>query len=156
MASTGTAAGTCRSARDRKHPDRARRSCNALEDAGIPPAAVPAALARADWLRAELESEGGQASALGAATDRVDLSPDRLRLVISLSALALPVGSIDPRAAVLVREIPLQIKRRGVEVRVVIENAASAPAEPDPVLWREIRRAHRWFEALVSGQVGSI
>src|SRR5262249_61084574 len=32
----------------------------------------------------------------------------------------------------------------------------AAPAKPDPVLVKEIRRAHRCFQALVSGQIRSV
>ena len=64
--------------------------------------------------------------------------------------------AIDPQEAVLVRDVPLRIKRRGVEMRLVIEGRSASPTTPDPVLLKEIRRAHRCFEALVSGQVRSV
>src|SRR5260370_18025093 len=38
----------------------------------------------------------------------------------------------------------------------VIEGPSAAPAKPDPVLVKEIRRAHRCFQALVSGQARSV
>src|SRR5207244_13094383 len=44
-----------------------------------------------------------------------------------------------------------RIKRRGVEMRLVIKGRSASPTTPDPVLLKEIRRAHRCFEALVSG-----
>ena len=56
----------------------------------------------------------------------------------------------------LLRDVPLRIKRRGVEMRLIIEGPPASPTTPDPVLLKEIRRAHRCFEALVSGQVGSV
>ena len=62
----------------------------------------------------------------------------------------------DPQEAVLVRDVPLRIKRRGVEMRLVIEGPSASPRTPDPILLKEIRRAHRCFEALVSGQVRSV
>jgi hypothetical protein len=58
--------------------------------------------------------------------------------------------------AVLIRDVPLRIKRRGVEMRLVIEGPSANSTDPDPVLLKEIRRAHRCFEALVSGQAGSV
>jgi hypothetical protein len=57
---------------------------------------------------------------------------------------------------VLLRDVPLRIKRRGVEMRLIIEGPPASPTTPDPVLLKEIRRAHHCFEALVSGQVGSV
>jgi site-specific DNA recombinase len=41
-------------------------------------------------------------------------------------------------------------------MRLVIEGRSASPTTLDPVLLKEIRRAHRCFEALVSGQVGSV
>src|SRR5260221_8914237 len=38
----------------------------------------------------------------------------------------------------------------------VIEGPSAAPANPDPVLLKEIRRAHGCFQALVSGQARSV
>src|SRR5260221_6239731 len=38
----------------------------------------------------------------------------------------------------------------------VIEGPSAASANPDPVLVKEIRRAHRCFQALVSGQARSV
>jgi hypothetical protein len=64
--------------------------------------------------------------------------------------------ALDPQNAVLVRDVPLRIKRRGVEMRLVIEGPSASRTTPDPVLLKEIRRAHRCFEALVSGQVRSV
>ena len=56
----------------------------------------------------------------------------------------------------LIRDVPLRIKRRGVEMRLVIEGPSSAAANRDPTLLKEIRRAHRCFEALVSRRVRSV
>jgi hypothetical protein len=41
-------------------------------------------------------------------------------------------------------------------MRLVIEGPPVSPTNPDPVLLKEIRRAHRCFQALVSGQVCSV
>jgi hypothetical protein len=41
-------------------------------------------------------------------------------------------------AAVLIRDVPLRIKRRGVEMRLVIEGRSASPTTPDPVLLKEI------------------
>ena len=41
-------------------------------------------------------------------------------------------------------------------MRLIIEGLSAVPRNADPVLLKEIRRAHRCFEALVSGQVRSV
>ena len=56
----------------------------------------------------------------------------------------------------LTREAALAIKRRGVEMRLVIEYDAVRNAKVDPVLLKEVARAHRCFEALLSGRAASV
>ncbi len=95
--------------------------------------------------------------ALAAVVNRIELSPIRLRVILSAAAL-MPANpdAADAPEAVLIRDVPLRIKRRGVEMRLIIEGPSASPTTPDPVLLNEIRRAHRCFEALVSGQVRSV
>src|SRR5205085_6274643 len=83
--------------------------------------------------------------------------PIRLRVILSVAALV-PANpeAVDAKEAVLVRDVPLRIKRRGVEMRFVMAGPSASPTNADPVLLKEIRRAHRCFEALVSGQVRSV
>jgi hypothetical protein len=126
-----------------------------LENAGLGPEKVPAALAMAGRFRDALGHDAARGKALAAVVNRIELSPIRLRVILSAAALATP-EAIDPQEAVLVRDVPLRIKRRGVEMRLVIEGRSASPTTPDPVLLKEIRRAHRCFEALVSGQVCSV
>ena len=128
-----------------------------LENAGLEPEKVPAALAMADRLRDDLGRDAARGEALAVVVNRIELSPIRLRVILSAAALAPSTREvIDPQEAVLVRDVPLRIKRRGVEMRLVIEGLSAVPRNADPVLLKEIRRAHRCFEALVSGQVRSV
>jgi hypothetical protein len=94
---------------------------------------------------------------LATIVNRIELSPMRLRVILSVTALLpSPPEALALHEAVLTRDVPLRIKRRGVEMRLVIEGPSAGTAKPDPVLLKEIRRAHRCFEALVSGQAGSV
>jgi site-specific DNA recombinase len=52
--------------------------------------------------------------------------------------------------------IALRMKRRGLEMRLIIEGADAPRRRPDAALLRAIARAHRWFEELVSGQATSL
>ena len=128
-----------------------------LETAGLEPGKVPAALAIADRLRDDLGRDAARAEALAAVVNRIELSPIRLRVILSAAAL-MPANpdATDAPEAVLIRDVPLRIKRRGVEMRLVIEGPPVSSTNADPILLKEIRRAHRCFEALVSGQVNSV
>ena len=128
-----------------------------LENAGLEPEKVPAALAIADRLRDDLGRDAARGEALAVVVNRIELNPIRLRVILSAAAL-MPANpdAADAPEAVLIRDVSLRIKRRGVEMRLIIEGLSAVPRNADPVLLKEIRRAHRCFEALVSGQVRSV
>jgi len=113
----------------------------ALAKVGLPPHNLSAAFAAAGEFQRRLRSEAERDAALTALIGRVELRPNILRLTIALEPLA---GMKEE----LTREIPLQIKRRGVETRLVIASDHLAPAKADPTLLKEIIRAHRCFDAL--------
>jgi len=85
---------------------------------------------------------------------QVDLLQDGICITLSLATLIteLPGGNQIP---VMTRHIPMQIKRRGVEMRLVINSAASK-TQIDPVLIKTIARAHVWIEELLSGRMASM
>lgn len=82
--------------------------------------------------------------------ERVELHPEGLKLTLSLASL---VSSKDTPAKIT-RDVPMQIKRRGVEIRLVIGN--HAPTRVDAKLIKALRRAHQWFGELTSGQVKTL
>ena len=43
-----------------------------------------------------------------------------------------------------------------VEMRFAIDAPDPRATNPDPVLLKEVKRAHRCFDALVSGRIGSV
>ncbi len=79
---------------------------------------------------------------------RVEMQQDGIRIVLSLASLA------SGKEATITYDIPMQMKRRGVEMRLVIGSAG--PARVDQTLLKTIIRAHRWFNELISGQAQSM
>ena len=61
-----------------------------------------------------------------------------------------------PGTLKLERMIPVRMKKRGVELKLVIGNERSRAASVDSVLPNTIARAHRWLDWLVSGEVKSL
>jgi hypothetical protein len=53
-------------------------------------------------------------------------------------------------------EVPICLKRRGVEAKLVIRSAAADAATPDPNLTALVAQAHGWLHVLAKGQIGSI
>jgi len=80
---------------------------------------------------------------------RVELGQGNMLLTLSLeSVVSAPVT--------ITRKVPMHIKRRGVELRLVIEAYGSVASRGDPSLVKAIARAWRWFQELSSGQIASI
>jgi len=129
----------------------------ALERAGIPPIAIATAHAAASDQVQRLESASKRTEALSGLVERVQLLPKALRLTLRL-ALLLP-GQGDKVAGAgsptITSELALHIKRRGVEMRLVIEDLAEAAPRVDTNLLKEIGRAYRCFDALLTGKVTS-
>jgi site-specific DNA recombinase len=48
--------------------------------------------------------------------------------------------------------VPLQLKRRGVELRIVMEGEAASNRTVDATLLKAIARGHRWFAELASNR----
>jgi hypothetical protein len=73
--------------------------------------------------------------------------------------LTLDLGELNPDGPLsITHTIDVQLKRRGVETKLVIptDEPSNARRTTDPALAKAITRAHRWFEALATGQATSI
>jgi len=82
--------------------------------------------------------------------ERVDLSGDEIAVGMNLTLLTGETGMSIRHTA------PARIKRRGVEMRLVLEGTGTESAKPDPSLIKAVTRAHRWFDDLVRGRARSI
>jgi len=116
---------------------------------------IPAILEAADEWSRRLQSEADNAAALSELVDKVMLKPSGIELSINLP---LSVDGTHGAAAMLpmTRFIALRMKRRGVELRLIIGGADALPRKPDPALLKAIARAHRWFGELASGRATSL
>jgi hypothetical protein len=56
----------------------------------------------------------------------------------------------------LTRFVPLAMKRRGVETRIVFAAGNEPPRRVDPALLKALARARVWFDELASGRVRSL
>ena len=85
---------------------------------------------------------------------RVDLGAEEMTMHVDLSRF-LGLGEED---AVVRHVIPARIRRRGVEMRLVLHggNNGSGDDRVDPALVKAIVRGRQWFEDLASGRAGSL
>ncbi|MGB3316870.1 MAG: hypothetical protein WBB85_20975, partial [Albidovulum sp.] len=82
---------------------------------------------------------------------RIDIAPGHLMLELDAAALAghlaIDAGRLTPEA--LTRSVPFQLRKRGVETKLVL---ADAPAGRDDILIRNIARARDWFNEIKAGR----
>jgi hypothetical protein len=116
----------------------------ALEASGVDPNRLAAVLKSARAWIERLASRSEAAAALCELIVRVQLSRVSLHLSLKLPlALTDPSDAASPVSLMLSRLVPLQMKRRGVEMRIVLEGD-SMPNRVDLALLKALARARRW------------
>ena len=97
--------------------------------------------------------------ALRVLVERIVLDPDRLAITLRPTAL-IPDASPAPALEVepIRLEVPFQLRRRGVEMKLVIphEGHDRQHARPDPSLIKAVARGYRWFQDLATGRAASL
>jgi site-specific DNA recombinase len=101
-------------------------------------------------------SEMQRSAALVELVEKAMLTDEGIRVGVDLPVPCKEPNSAPVRKALhLVRFLPLKAKRRGVEMRLII-NGSDQPRKPDPALLKAFARARGWFEDLSSGRVRSL
>jgi site-specific DNA recombinase len=128
----------------------------AAEQDGIAANRLPSVLKFAETWIERLRSDSETASALVEIIERLELSGDGIRV-----ALKLPIFPADERGGalpshiVLTKFVSMQMKRRGVEMRMVLEGDSN-PSRIDLPLLKAVARARKWSDELLSGRVRSV
>jgi len=105
--------------------------------------------------RKSLLSEGERSSVLVELLDRATLGDDGIRVGLKLLLPRDRALGAAHKPLNLVRFVPLRLKRRGVEMRLILDGS-NEPRTPDPVLLKAFARARTWFDELSSGGVRSL
>jgi len=101
----------------------------------------------------QLESAPPDHEQLRSLLERVELQSEGLRLTLRLPLLT----ATHRDANILVtHDLLLQIRRRGVEKRLLIGGAAPPRVRIDQALLKAVARAHCWLDDLISGRVASM
>jgi len=124
----------------------------ALHRAGASATEIAAVLNQAQAQSKALEANAQSATPLVAALlKRVELGRDGLRLSLDLEPLIPPAVKLtDPAALKLTRGLRLQLRRRGVETRLVLPGETDQARDRDPALLKAVVRGYRWFKELTS------
>jgi DNA invertase Pin-like site-specific DNA recombinase len=114
---------------------------DAARDAGLAAERIP------DLLRAAARRKGEVFDLV----ETVELASSQITIALDLARLTGEPGSV------IRHDVPALVKRRGVEMRLVIEGSGDQPAAPvDAALVKAVVRAHTWFDDLVAGRAKSL
>jgi len=127
----------------------------AMEDAGIEVHHVSAVLDAAHIWSEQLASPQ-EPSPLGQLCERVDLTSDGVQVALRLPLPTNGTGAVTTEPGLLLRRCaPLHIRKRGIEMRLVLDGLRPAGRVDRPLL-KALARAHRWTDDLLAGRVPSV
>ncbi|MDO8430917.1 MAG: recombinase family protein [Candidatus Binatus sp.] len=128
----------------------------ALEESGTDPNRLKPVLESAQVWIERLRSDTETATAVSELAERVDLSREGVRLSLRLPLPPPGAGGGAPTDHLsLKKSLPMQVKRRGVEMRMVLEGD-STPGRVDLPLLKAVARARRWSQDLIAGRMQSV
>ena len=118
---------------------------------------ITSILATAAQWSARLRSETEASTALNTLVERAELHQDgiRLSLRLPLSTSGKPAANATNHLSIT-RQIPLRVRRRGNEMRLVIGGGSGSAPRIDSTILKATARARRWFDDLVSGRAASM
>jgi DNA invertase Pin-like site-specific DNA recombinase len=129
---------------------------DALQGAGMGDTDVNQVFTLAAGWRERLLLEMERSAALIELVEKATLTDEGIRLGLNIPVPCSGPGGAQLRKVLqLVRFVPLKVKRRGVEMRLII-NGGDEPRRPDPALLKAFARARGWFDELASGRVRSL
>jgi hypothetical protein len=118
---------------------------------GVDQARLSSVLKSVRGLIERLQSADQSDSALHEVVERVQISATAIRLSL---AIGLPNGAATDIIS-LTKDFPMQIRRRGIEMRMVLHGETGA-VRLDRALLKAVGRARRWRHQIESGQRSSI
>jgi hypothetical protein len=127
----------------------------ALEHTGIESPDVRATLESVSNL-SRRQDESNATASLVEIVNRVELRGDGISVTLRIEVPCSHAGVRTSSTLDLPRFVPLRMKRRGVETRIVIAADDELPRNIDPALLKAVARSRAWFEEWASGAVRSL
>jgi site-specific DNA recombinase len=110
----------------------------------------------AAWMK-RLQSEVEAGAALNALVDRVELTDTGIRVSLRLpNSITEEQRGANATALTITRVFPMQIRRRGFEMRLVIQGSRAPAPLADLALLKAIARGRQWADNLLAGRVESV
>jgi site-specific DNA recombinase len=124
------------------------------------PDEVHSVLAEADEIAGRLSSGAPPESEglLRTIIQRIDISPAELKLQLDYAALSQLLTASTRAGGVIEVVLPIALRRRGVEARIVVEDGRMIEGQgsPDPRIIDLLRKAHQALAWLTNGEAESI
>jgi hypothetical protein len=110
----------------------------------------------AAWMK-RLQSEVEVGATLTALVDRIDLNDSGIRVSLKLlNSITEEQHGANGTALTITRVFPMQIRRRGFEMRLVIQGSGAPAPLVDLALVKAIARGRQWSDDLLAGRVESV
>jgi hypothetical protein len=117
---------------------------------------LPAVLKSAQTWVERLRSNTESASALAELTERVEVGREGVKLSLQLPFSRLGTANAESRDRLaLTRFVPMVMKRRGVEQRIVLRGTSATTEVYQPLL-KAVGRSRKWVAELMAGQIQSV
>lgn len=115
-----------------------------------------ATLESASNLFQRLKNEVDAGACLVEIIDTAELRDDGISLTLRIQVPCSQAGVRTNSVFNLSRYVPLRIKRRGVETRIIMTEGEDLPRKVDPALLKAVARSRAWFEELASRRLRSL
>ena len=127
-----------------------------LERSGLQSPDVRTTIESTSAFSRRLENEADSRDCLVELVDRIELCDDGVRVILKIPVPCSRAGVRTNSILDLSRFVPLKMKRRGVETRIIIAAGDEPPRKVDSALLKAVARARVWFDELASGRVRSL
>ncbi|HUO03638.1 MAG TPA: recombinase family protein, partial [Candidatus Binataceae bacterium] len=128
----------------------------ALEQSDIESPDPRAAVESTSALCRRLENAADARDCMAELVDRVELREDGIRVILKIQIPCSRAGVRTSSILSLPGFMPLRMKRRGVETRIVVAAGNEPARKLDLALLKAIARAREWFRLLACGQAPSL
>jgi len=126
----------------------------ALQESGIETPEIMEVLKLAEDLSRRLISETEGADTLTKVIEKVQLTAGGIRVGLKIPMPNTGDGS-SGKILCVSRMLSMKMRRRGVELRIVLDGHSDLARKADPALLKAVARARRWVEQITSAQVRS-
>src|SRR5579862_1012556 len=120
----------------------------AVPDAETSATAVEAALQASEAARRQLDSDPDKSAVIDRLVHRVELRKDAMRISLDLGSFVNDEHRELRERLKLTRLMPLQIRRWGFEMRLVVGGGLAPSSKADPALLKAVARGFRWFNEI--------